>query len=127
MCKPALVVAGLCLALAACGGGKRAAQPPTRSEFAAAANRICTQATTRTGRVARLRALNPPEADKNLYLHWMAAEKRILAALEDLARPADETETEPQGDPLIPLTIAEGKAAGYARRLEAGACVTMPG
>jgi len=125
MFKSAVLAAGLCLALTACGGGKREVRPLTRSAFLVAANLICTQAVTRSGRVARLRALHPPEADVDLFLRWIAAEKHALAAAEELAHPSGKTP--PEGDPLVPLAIAEGKAAGYARRLGAKSCVRMPG
>ncbi len=125
MLRSALLTVGLCLALTACGGGKREAQPSTRSAFLAAANRICTQAVTRAGRLARLRALHPPAAAVDLYLRWIAAEKNALAAAEELARPSGTKP--PEGDPHVALAIAEGKATGYARRLGAKSCVRMPG
>ena len=125
MLRLAPILAGLCLALTACGGGKREAQPSTRPAFLAAANRICVQAATRAGRLARLRALHPPRADADLYLRWIAAEKNALAAAEELEHPSGGKP--PEGDPLVPLAIAEGKATGYARRLGADTCVRMPG
>lgn len=122
MLKHGSSAAALCLVLAGCGGGKHQAPPPTAPAFAAAANRICARATTRSARLTLLRALRPPAGGEELYRRWLKAEEDALAAVKALASPSDA-----EFDPLVPLVIAEGKAAGYARRLGAAACVTMPG
>jgi hypothetical protein len=126
MIKHALVAVGLCLVLAGCGRGEREARPPTRSAFVADANRICATAKTRAERVAGLRALRAPAGDEALYARWLQAEEDEVAA----AKPAGDG-SKAEGDPLVLLAIAEGKAAGYARRLGAETCAkrtigTMP-
>ncbi len=124
MGKQALVAAAAAALLAGCGGGTHDAQPePSPADVAASANRICASATTRAGRVARLRGLGPPRGAGDLYLRWMSAEKdalRIATAMADPKATFDQ-------DPRIALAIAEGKIAGYARRLSAGVCATTAG
>jgi hypothetical protein len=108
----------LALVAAACGG-KHAARPPLSPEaFRAQANRVCEQAKTHAGRLAGLRKLKPPLADQDLYSRWLKAERDAIEA----AKPPPQTSTQPLYDPQIPLTVAEGKIAGYARRLGAAAC-----
>ena len=126
MGKRALVAVGLCLVLAGCGSGQYELPPPTRSAFVADANRICATATTRAERVAGLRALRAPAGDEALYARWLRAEEDAVAA----AKPAEDR-LKDGGDPLVLLAIAEGKAAGYARRTGAETCAkriigTMP-
>ena len=127
MGRQSLVLVVVGLVLAGCGGGRHeaAAQPP--SAFVAQANAVCARSTTRTERLTRLRALRPPRGGENLYDHWLRAEADALAAARAIA---DRTKT-PESDPLVRLTIAEGKITGYARRLGAEACArqgtgTMP-
>ena len=109
----ALVVAG-------CGGtaGKRPGPMLSHSEFVARVNRVCREASTHGDRVAGLSRIRPPAAAKDLYGHWLVAERDARAAAKELEDPAHEA----KGDPLVPLTIAEGEIAGYARRLGAHAC-----
>jgi hypothetical protein len=90
----------------------------SHSEFVAGANRVCREAATRADRLAGLRRLRPPAAAKDLYGHWLTAEREALAAASRLEHPAEE----PEGDPVVRLAIAEGKIAGYSRRLGAHAC-----
>lgn len=125
MARLAVVVTGLCLLLTACGGNRAAKPRLTRAAFIAAANQVCTATTTRNGRLAGLRALRPARADEDLYHHWLRAEEDALAAAKALEKPQPAAEADL--DPQVPLVVAEGKAAGYARRLGAGACVTMAG
>ena len=123
---PLLVLAVL---LAGCGGGGTRKPPLSKQAFAAKANGICARARTRTGLLARLRALRPPKAYQDLYVHWLKAEKDALAA----DKPPEETPKEPQPlfDPDIAKIVAAGKIAGYARRMGARTCAkraiaTMP-
>ena len=117
--RPSAVVLAA-LAVAGCGGtgGKRPGPMLSHSEFVARVNRVCREAPTYPDRVAGLGRIRPPAAAKDLYGHWLAAERDALAATKELEHPSGE----PEGDPLVPLTIAEGKIAGYARRLGAHAC-----
>jgi hypothetical protein len=123
MLKHGFMVAALCVAVAGCGGGKQGTPPPAAAAFATAANRICSEAADRSARLTRLQALRPPLGGEELYRRWLNAEEDALAAVEAVGAPRDEADI----DPLVPLAIAEGKVAGYARRLGAAACVTMPG
>jgi outer membrane murein-binding lipoprotein Lpp len=108
------------LLLAGCGhtagGGSKPAL--SHSEFVAQANQVCRDASTRTARIAGLSHIRPPAAAKDLYDHWLNAEREALAAAKELDHPTEKA----KGDPLVPLTIAEGKIDGYARRLGADAC-----
>jgi hypothetical protein len=113
------VAAGVCLALAACGSGMRAAPPPTKAAFVARADRICARARTRSEVVAGLSALRAPAGYEGVYSRWLKAERD--------ARGAAKTPYDPQ----VVLAVAEGKIAGYARRLGAETCAkraigTMP-
>src|SRR5436190_21126888 len=112
------VLLALCLAVAACGSGHARKPPVSVQTFRARADRICTEAHTHVDRLARLRALRPPEAEKDLYAHWLKAESDAVAAAKPPADPA----ANPLFDPKIGVVAAEGKIAGYARRLGATAC-----
>ena len=109
--------------LAGCGGEatRRPASTVSASELAAQANRICRTAATQAERVEALRRLRPPAADKELFARWLGAEREARAAANTLAKPSNAQ----KDDPLIGLTIAEGKISGYARRLGAGACIRV--
>jgi hypothetical protein len=123
--KPAIAVAVLAV-LAGCGGGSHGAQspPPTKASFAAAADRVCRQTRTHRGRLAGLRKLRPPLEERDLYGHWLSAERLAIAAGDVIAgRKKQEGKTDPQ----VQLAIAQGKIAGYAGRLGALACRTSPG
>ena len=123
-----LVLPLLVLALVAgCGGGTTRKPPLSRSAFIAQANRICARAETRTGLLARLHALRPPEADKELYARWLKAERDGLEA----EKPLKVEPKKPLFDPGVARTVAAGEIAGYARRLGAITCAkraigTMP-
>jgi hypothetical protein len=113
--------------LASCGGGTTRKPPLSKQAFVAKANSICTQARTRAGLVARLRALRPPAADEELYARWLKAEKDALEA----EKPPQDQPEHPLFDPEVAGVVAAGKIAGYARRLGAIACAkraigTMP-
>ncbi len=109
-------------------GGKRAAEPATAPRsFVAEASRICRTARTDAGRVFRLRRLRPPPDARDVFGHWLKAEEDFLAASDAARGPVDPD----GGDPLVPVAIAAGKIAGYARRLglpgcASGRAVTMP-
>jgi hypothetical protein len=107
--------------LAGCGGksGRGPSAVASRTELAAQANRICQTAARQRDRVDALRRLRPSPADKELFVRWLRAEREALDAAKSLAKPSSEA---PDVDPLLVLTIAEGKIAGYARRLGAEAC-----
>jgi hypothetical protein len=79
---------------------------------------VCSHARSHAGRLAGLRKLHPPAADEDLYIHWLKAERDAIAA----AKPPKHKPAEPLFDARIPLTIAEGKIAGYARHLGATRC-----
>ena len=123
-----LALALLVLALVAgCGGGTPRKPPLSRSAFIAQANGICARAKTRTGLLARLHALRPPQAGKELYARWLKAERDALEA----EKPLKFEPKEPLFDPGVARTVAAGKIAGYARRLGATICAkraigTMP-
>jgi hypothetical protein len=108
------------LVLAGCGHTAGGGSEPalSHSEFVAHANQACRDASTRTARIAGLGRLRPPAAAKDLYDHWLNAEREARAAAKELEQPTKKL----KGDPLVPLTIAKGKIAGYARRLGANAC-----
>jgi len=113
-----LVALLVLLVLAGCGGSGHRRPAPTKAEFAASADAICAQATTRAGRLAKLHGLRAPSGMNDLYAHWLNAEKDALDAVEPRKRPPKEGEP----DPAVALAIAEGKIAGYARRLGADGC-----
>lgn len=118
MARKSVAVALLPLVLAACGSGHDRRPVPTRAEFVAAADAICTKAKTRTGRVARLRALRPPGGTDDLFPRWLKAELDALKAVTPSDEPPD-----PDAPPTsVLLAIAQGKIAGYAHRLGAEEC-----
>jgi hypothetical protein len=124
---PKLLIAGATVALlAGCGGGPhgRPSPPPTKAGFAAAADRVCRETRTHRGRLAGLRKLRPPAAERDLYGHWLSAERLAIAANDVIA---GRKEQEGQTDPLVQLAIAQGKITGYAGRLGALACRGSPG
>jgi hypothetical protein len=110
-----VAVALVALVVAGCGHNAAGGSRPvlSRSEFVAQANQACRDAPTRAARVAGLRRLRPPAAVKDLYSHWLAAEREAVAAEKELEHPTEQL----KGDPRVPLAIAEGKITGYARRL----------
>jgi hypothetical protein len=123
--KQAIAVAVVTL-LAGCGGGshRRPSPPPTKAGFAAAADRVCRETKTHRGRLAGLRKLRPPADERDLFGHWLSAERLAIAANDVIAgRKKQEGKT----DPLVQLAIAQGKIAGYAGRLGALACRASPG
>jgi hypothetical protein len=113
--------------LAGCGGSTARKPPLSKRAFVAEANRICAQARTRTGRLARLHALRPPVGDEDLYAYWLKAERDALEATKSIRKKPEK----PLFDPDVAATVAQGKIAGYARRLGAATCAkraiaTMP-
>jgi hypothetical protein len=123
-----LLLAAMCvLALAACGGSAhvRNGPPPTKVAFAAAADRVCRTAKTHRGRLAGLRKLagQVPVDEQDLYRHWLGAERLAIDAGDVLAGRKKPGTV----DALVVLAIAQGKIAGYARRLGAVMCVTARG
>ena len=120
MGKQGLTAGVLVLLAAGCGGSHHARAQLSHAAFVAAADRICADAATHGSRVARLGALRPPAADADLFAHWLNAERDARTAARWIAE-----RTRPKGASLAPdlaLLIAEGKVAGYARRLGAQAC-----
>jgi hypothetical protein len=113
-----LGLVALALAVAACGSTHGAKRPLSREAFRTQANQICERAKTHAGRLAGLLKLRPPVADQDLYARLLGAERAAIEA----AKPPRQTSTQPLYDRRLPLTIAEGKIAGYARRLGATAC-----
>jgi hypothetical protein len=109
----------LVLLLAGCGGSHHRKPPPTRAHFAAAADRVCAHARTRTAVIAGLRMLRPPKGGEDLYAHWLAAERDALKAATPTTMPLPKKF---QITPGVVLAIDEGKIAGYARRLGATEC-----
>jgi hypothetical protein len=107
------------LVLAGCGGRAESGQRPAVSpaQFAARANTICREQSSPAERIAALRRLRPPAAVKDLYAHWLTAER-------DALRVAEGGDMREGDDPLVPRAIAEGKITGYARRLGANACAS---
>jgi hypothetical protein len=117
--------------LGGCGGGggtvhrRHYASP---AAFAAAADGVCRRSATRGTRLARLHGLVPPPPERDLFDHWLKAERSALDAARAIAHPPKKS---PEIDPHVELAVAEGKVAGYAGRLGAEACthaptVTMP-
>jgi hypothetical protein len=113
-----LALVGLGLVLASCGSGHKPKPHLSLEAFRAEANQICAETKTHGARLARLRKLRPPARDEDLYARWLKAERDAVEA----ARPPRKTPAQPLFDARIPLVIAEGKIAGYARRLGANAC-----
>jgi hypothetical protein len=123
----ALPLVLLATLLAGCGGSTARKPPLSKRAFVAEANRICAQARTRTGRLARLHALRPPVGDEDLYAYWLKAERDALEATKPIRKKPEK----PLFDPDVAETVAEGKIAGYARRLGVATCAkrtiaTMP-
>jgi hypothetical protein len=122
-----LAIAGVAaVLLTGCGGGSHGRQspPPTKAGFAAAADRVCRETKTHRARIAGLRKLRPPADERDLYEHWLSAERLAVAAADVLA---GRKEQEEKMDPLVQLSIAQGKIAGYAGRLRALVCRGAPG
>jgi hypothetical protein len=121
-----LLAAALATLLAGCGGSAhvRRGPPPTSAGFAAAADEVCRTANTHRGRLAGLRPLAPrvPLAELDLYRHWLSSERLAVAANDVLAG----RKKGGRMDPLVELAIAQGKIAGYARRLGADVCAVTP-
>jgi hypothetical protein len=125
----AVPLLALVVLLAGCGGGGTRKPPLSKQAFAAKANAVCARATTRTGLLARLRALRPPKAYQGLYAQWLKAERDALEA--DKPPKQTLTSTVPLFDPKVAKVVAAGKIAGYARRMGAQTCAkraiaTMP-
>src|SRR2546423_13554965 len=111
--RHALALAALGLVLAACGGRHPGNPPLSVRAFRVQANRICVTARSHADRLAKLRRLHPAAPDKDIYAHWLKAESDAVKAV----RPLRHKPAKPVFDPRVPLAIAEGKIAGYARRL----------
>jgi hypothetical protein len=114
--------------LAGCGsqavGGKR---PVTHAELIARANSVCRQARVDsdpvTYRALGLRRLRSPLADKDLYGHLVGAAQEALAAERAVADARkDGVGGSVPIELVAPVAVAEGKIAGYARRLGADEC-----
>jgi hypothetical protein len=118
MARLAVSALALAVLLAGCGGGGARKPSPSKSAFITEVNRICAQARTRTGRLARLRALRPPVGEEDLFGQWLKAERDALEAI----RPTRKEPEPPLFDPEVAQTVAEAKIAGYARRLGAETC-----
>jgi hypothetical protein len=115
--------------LAGCGGsagsGKR---PVTHSELVARANSVCKQARVNADpvmyRAVGLRRLRAPLADKDVYAHLVGAAQEALAADRALAKAKKAGVTgETPLTLVVPVVVAEGLIAGYARRLGAEQCI----
>jgi hypothetical protein len=122
-----LIVAAIAVAVAGCGdsGHVRRGAPPTRAAFAAAADHVCRTTKTHRARLAGLRGLAPkvPLDEVDLYRRWLSAERLAIDAGDVLAgRKKAGVE-----DPLVELAVAQGKIAGYSRRLGAKMCRGAPG
>jgi hypothetical protein len=64
-----------------------------------------------------------PLDEVDLYRHWLSAERLAIDAGDVLAgRKKAGAE-----DPLVELAVAQGKIAGYSRRLGAKMCAGAPG
>lgn len=118
MARHILALLLLAALLAGCGDGTARKPPLSKRAFAAKANAICAKARTRTGLLARLHALRPPLGDEDLYAQLLKAERDALEA----AKPPRKKPETPLFDPGVAQTVAEGKIAGYARRLGAVTC-----
>ena len=117
-----LTLTVLAVVLAGCGDSAhvRRGSSPTKAGFAAAADHVCRTTKTHRGRLAGLRRLGSkvPLDEIDLYRHWLSAERLAIDAgdvLAGLKKAGIE-------DPLVELAVAEGKIAGYTRRLGARAC-----
>jgi len=116
--RTVVLLLAFALLVAGCGSGHAAKPRLSVKAFRAEASRICAEARTHAGRLARLRKLRPPLQAEDLYARWLRAERDAVEA----AKPPEETTTQPLFDARVPLAIAEGKIAGYARRLGVAAC-----
>jgi hypothetical protein len=112
--------------LAGCGGGRTIHRQhfDSTAAFAAAANDVCARSKTRGTRLAGLHRLVPPARDRDLFDHWLRAEQAALKASRAIARPPAKA---PLVDPDVALAVAQGKIAGYSRRLGARMCAGAPG
>jgi hypothetical protein len=119
-----LIVVVLAVLAAGCGHGSGAQRKHYASAdaFAAAADGVCSASRTRGTRLARLHGLVPPPAERDLFARWLNAEQDAFAAAKAIAKPTGDEKPDPQ----VQLAIAEGKIAGYARRLGAVACTAAP-
>jgi hypothetical protein len=117
--RSALPLLAVAILLAGCGS-VHARRPPLSAEaFRTQADRICVETKTHAERLAHLRKLRPPTVDDDIYARWLKAESDAVAAAKPPRRPP----AKPPFDPGIAVTIAEGKIAGYARRLGALNCM----
>jgi hypothetical protein len=124
--KLAIAGSAAVVLLAGCGGGShgRPSPLPTKAGFAAAADRVCRETKTHRARIAGLRKLRPPADERDLYEHWLSAERLAVGAADVIESRKQQQE---KMDPLVQLAIARGKIAGYAGRLDASACRVAPG
>jgi hypothetical protein len=124
--KLAIAGSAAVVLLAGCGGGShsRPSPPPTKADFAAAADRVCLETKTHRARIAGLRKLRPPADERDLYERWLSAERLAVGAADVIEGRKQQQE---KMDPLVQLAIARGKIAGYAGRLGARACRVAPG
>ena len=107
------------------GGGRR---PVTHAELVARANSVCRQAGVSADpamyRAVGLRRLRAPLADKDLYAHLVGAAQDALAAERTLRKwKSSGRSGQPSLTLVVPVHVAEGKIAGYARRLGADQCI----
>jgi hypothetical protein len=118
VCCAATLVAG-------CGGGRSIHRQhfASTATFAAAANDVCARSKTRGTRLAGLHRLVPPAPDRDLFDHWLRAEQAALKASKAIAHPPAKV---PLIDPQVELAVAQGKIAGYSRRLGARMCADAP-
>jgi hypothetical protein len=122
-----LLVAAFAVALAGCGGSAhvRRGPAPTKADFAAVADHVCRTTRTHRGRLAGLRKLaaRVPLDELDLYRRWLGAE-RLAVDADDVLSGRKKKGIE---DPLVELAVAQGKIAGYSRRLGARMCAGAPG
>ncbi len=123
-----VLLAACCTAvlIAGCGGGRTTHRQhfATAAAFAAAADGVCIRSKTRGTRLAGLHGLVPPSPDRDLFDHWLRAEQSALKASKAIAHPPAKA---PIVDPQVQLAVAQGKIAGYSRRLGARMCAGAPG
>jgi hypothetical protein len=125
--RKALVAGASVLLVAGCGGSSQSRwlPPPTKASFAADANRVCLDTKTHRGRIAGLRKLRPPADERDLFGHWLSAERLAVHANDVIA--GRKKEEDKATDPVVQLAVAQGEIAGYAGRLGADACRGAPG